>query len=128
MNGLETQQWKILQDRLGQDYAGLLAQLADETLHTAALRRPLPHEAQASPSDNASQRSFEAQHVEAAAHTLQQLQSVRHALAKFSEASYGLCENCGDAIGYSRLNARPDARLCIACQTRAEQQGRGRAA
>eukprot|EP01030_Chromulinospumella_sphaerica_P022945 gene22945-22949_t len=128
MNGLETQQWQHLQEVLRQDYAALLAQLADETLHTAALRRPLPHEVQASPSDNASQRNFEAQHVEAAAHTLQQLQSVRHALAKFAEASYGLCESCGEAIGYSRLQARPDARLCILCQTRAEQLGRGRAA
>ncbi|WP_374358938.1 TraR/DksA family transcriptional regulator [Pseudoduganella danionis] len=124
MNGLETPQWETLQERLRQDYAGLLAQLADETLHTAALRRPLPHETQASPSDNASQRSFEAQQMEAAAHTLQQLQSVRHALTKFAEASYGLCESCGDPIGYSRLNARPDARLCIACQTRAELHGR----
>lgn len=128
MNGLETHQWQHLQENLRQDYTGLLAQLADETLHTAALRRPLPHETQASPSDNASQRSFEAQNMEAAAHTLQQLQSVRHALAKFAEASYGLCENCGDHIGYSRLMARPDARLCIACQTRTEQQGRSRTA
>ncbi|MYM38192.1 TraR/DksA family transcriptional regulator [Duganella qianjiadongensis] len=128
MNGLESQQLLNLQENLRQNYASLLAQLADETLHTAALRRPLPHETQASPADNASQRNLEAQNMEAAAHTLQQLQSVRHALAKFAEASYGLCENCGDPIGYSRLQARPDARLCIACQTRAEQQGRGRLA
>lgn len=125
MNGLATEQWQQLQERLRHDYAALLAQLADDTLHTAPLQRPLLHQAQASPSDNATQRSFEAQHMETAAHTLQQLQSVRHALAKFAEASYGLCEHCGDMIGYSRLQARPDARLCIACQTRAEQLGRG---
>lgn len=124
MNGLDAQQWQTLQARLRQDYAILLAQLADATIQTSLLPRPLPHEVQASPSDNASLRALEAQSMEAAAHTLQQLHSVRHALAKFAADDYGLCETCGAPIGYSRLNARPEARLCIACQTHAEQHSR----
>jgi len=124
MNGLEAQQWQTLQARLRQDYAILLAQLADATILPAVLPRALPHEVQASPSDNASSRALEAQSMEAAAHTLQQLHGVRHALAKFEADDYGLCETCSGLIGYSRLNARPEARLCIACQTRAEQQSR----
>jgi DnaK suppressor protein len=57
-------------------------------------------------------------------------ESIRHALAKFDSDGpagsdeYGACENCGEPIGYSRLEARPDARFCIACQTRLEQQRR----
>jgi DnaK suppressor protein len=121
MNGLEAQQWQTLQARLRQDYAILLAQLADATILPAVLPRALPHEVQASPSDNASSRALEAQSMEAAAHTLQQLHGVRHALAKFTAEDYGLCESCNGPIGYSRLNARPDARLCIRCQTRTEQ-------
>jgi DnaK suppressor protein len=61
---------------------------------------------------------------ETAAHTTKQLALVRQALAKFDDHSYGLCENCGEEIGFSRLNARPEARLCIICQTRMEQRRR----
>jgi hypothetical protein len=61
---------------------------------------------------------------EAATLTSQQLDIVRHALNKFGGQHYGLCERCGEVIGYSRLNARPEARLCIACQTRLEQPRR----
>jgi DnaK suppressor protein len=50
------------------------------------------------------------------------MQVLRHALAKFEDGSYGLCESCGQPIGTSRLLARPEARLCIDCQTRAERR------
>jgi DnaK suppressor protein len=46
---------------------------------------------------------------------------LRHALAKFADGSYGLCEMCGQPIGDSRLLAKPEAKFCIACQTRAER-------
>ena len=58
---------------------------------------------------------------EAAEHNMAQLAIIKHALAKFADGSYGLCDNCGEAIGLSRLNARPEARLCIDCQTRLEK-------
>jgi DnaK suppressor protein len=60
--------------------------------------------------------------LEAAGQHTAQVQVLRHALAKFDDGSYGLCEECGQPIGVSRLLARPEARLCIACQTRAEQR------
>lgn len=124
MNGLDQQQWQTMQRRLEQASRALLSQLADDLDHDADLRRPLPHEAEASPADNASQRTLNALVHEAAEHTARQLHLVRHALDKFNDDSYGLCEQCGEPIGYSRLNARPEARYCIACQTRLEQQGR----
>jgi DnaK suppressor protein len=47
---------------------------------------------------------------------------LKRALAKFDDGSYGECEECGNPIGFSRLQARPEARLCITCQTRAEKR------
>jgi DnaK suppressor protein len=38
------------------------------------------------------------------------------ALEKVAEGEYGVCENCGEAIGYARLLAYPSARRCLACQ------------
>ena len=124
MNGLEQHQWTALQARLEQARKALLSQLAGDLDRTTDVRVPLPHEAEASPADNASQRTLNARVHETAAHTTKQQALVRQALAKFDDHSYGLCENCGEEIGFSRLNARPEARLCIICQTRMEQRRR----
>lgn len=37
------------------------------------------------------------------------------ALARLDAGTYGTCESCGRPIGEGRLEARPTARLCIAC-------------
>ncbi|TFW28636.1 TraR/DksA family transcriptional regulator [Duganella callida] len=120
MNGLDDQQWQALQMRLARACDTLRSQLADDLDRSTDLRTPLRHETLASPADAASQRTLNALVHEAATHTARQLDIVRHALAKFEDGSYGLCESCGEDIGYSRLNARPEARFCIKCQTRLE--------
>lgn len=33
---------------------------------------------------------------------------------------FGVCEECGDEIGYDRLDALPHARLCITCKEKEE--------
>jgi len=82
---------------------------------------PVP-EIETSPADKATVRLLNDLALEAAGHHAAQMQVLRHALAKFDDGSYGLCEECGNDIGYSRLQARPEARLCIACQTRFERR------
>jgi DnaK suppressor protein len=82
---------------------------------------PVP-EVESSPLDRATVRLLNDLTRETAGHHAAEVQVLRHALAKFEDGSYGLCEGCGQAIGTSRLLARPEARLCIACQTRAEKR------
>lgn len=41
--------------------------------------------------------------------------SVKRALARIEKGTYGQCARCGDAIAPERLEARPEAALCIAC-------------
>jgi RNA polymerase-binding transcription factor DksA len=43
------------------------------------------------------------------------LREVEHALGKFGSDAYGVCEGCGQPIAEARLEARPEARLCINC-------------
>ncbi|MBA5636022.1 TraR/DksA C4-type zinc finger protein [Duganella sp. LX20W] len=124
MNGLEQEQCKALQARLEQARLDLLSQLADDLDPGTDVLAPAVLEVEASPADNASNRTLNELVHETAEHTARHLQVVRHALAKFDDGSYGLCETCGEPIGYSRLNARPEARLCIACQTREEKPHR----
>ena len=43
------------------------------------------------------------------------LKDVEHALGKFDTDQYGICENCHEPIAEARLEAKPEARLCIGC-------------
>jgi DnaK suppressor protein len=58
----------------------------------------------------------------------EQLELVEHALLKFDSGNYGLCEICGLPIDLSRLDAIPQARLCMACKTKQEKGGKVRSA
>ena len=42
------------------------------------------------------------------------------ALEKIAEGTYGECEECGQEIASARLEAMPDALLCINCASAAE--------
>ena len=53
-----------------------------------------------------------------------ELDEVRAALQRLADGSYGECVSCGAAIGLPRLRAVPEARLCVACQSAAEQRPR----
>jgi RNA polymerase-binding transcription factor len=44
------------------------------------------------------------------------------ALARIADGSYGRCERCGRAIPTERLEARPTARLCVACKQAVGEQ------
>jgi DnaK suppressor protein len=43
------------------------------------------------------------------------LARTERALAKLDEGSYGRCDDCGEPISPARLEAMPDAVLCVAC-------------
>jgi DnaK suppressor protein len=117
MNGLDPGQLTLLKSTLEQH---LEAALAGDAEATGAREQPAP-EVETSPLDKATVRLLHDLAQEAAVHNAAQLPVLRRALAKFDDASYGLCEECGNQIGFSRLQARPEARLCIGCQTRAEK-------
>lgn len=120
MNGPDQTQLKRLQATLEQRRSALLSQLASDAATTQAADA---REIEASPADNASVHTLHELVAEAAEQKSAQLRLVRHALAKFEDGSYGICEGCGDWIGLSRLNARPEANFCIACQLAREKAG-----
>ncbi len=47
---------------------------------------------------------------------LDQLAMVDSALAKFEKGTYGTCESCGKPIDPERLEALPQATLCMSCK------------
>ena len=68
---------------------------------------------------DSSQVTAERGEAEALAATLREtLNEVEHALAKFEDGSYGICEGCGKRIAEPRLEAMPAARFCIDCASK----------
>lgn len=54
-----------------------------------------------------------------------ELADVELALRRLDDGTYGTCEACGRLIDDSRLEAKPEARLCLDDQARAEREVRG---
>ncbi len=44
-----------------------------------------------------------------------EIASVKRALGRIKDGTYGTCVRCGEAIAPERLQARPEAALCIDC-------------
>jgi DnaK suppressor protein len=56
----------------------------------------------------------------------EQLAEVEHALKKFENGTYGLCDNCGQLIDPERLEALPQASLCLDCKARLAKEAKGK--
>jgi DnaK suppressor protein len=57
---------------------------------------------------------------------MEQLAGVEHALQKFEDGTYGLCDNCGQPIDPARLEALPQASLCLDCKARQAKEAKGK--
>jgi len=56
----------------------------------------------------------------------EQLVGVEHALHKFEEKTYGFCDSCGQPIDPARLEALPQASLCMNCKAQQAKNAKGK--
>jgi DnaK suppressor protein len=56
----------------------------------------------------------------------EQLAAVEHAIQKFDDGTYGLCDSCGKPIPPERLEALPQATLCLDCKERQAKDAKGK--
>jgi DnaK suppressor protein len=54
----------------------------------------------------------------------QELSNVAHALEKIQKGTYGNCDNCGKPIDPARLEALPQANLCMDCKALLSKNGK----
>ena len=54
------------------------------------------------------------------------LAEVEHALEKFEQGTYGLCDKCGQPIIPERLEALPQASLCLKCKEKESKKAEHR--
>jgi DnaK suppressor protein len=59
-------------------------------------------------------------------HIREQLAEVEHALHKVEEGTYGLCDICGQPIDPARLEALPQANLCVSCKASQAKNAKGK--
>ncbi len=50
------------------------------------------------------------------------LKKIQSALAKIDDGTFGQCESCLEEISIKRLEARPEAPLCIKCKEEQERE------
>ncbi len=56
---------------------------------------------------------------------VESLNDVEHALEKYEAGTYGLCDSCGQPIEEGRLEAIPQASLCLKCKASRVKDSRG---
>ena len=53
---------------------------------------------------------------------IQQMRDIDAAFQRIKDGSYGVCIDCGNDIGFNRLQAYPTAKRCIVCQEKYERE------
>lgn len=53
------------------------------------------------------------------------LNEIEHALEKYEAGTYGLCDSCGREIERARLEAIPQASLCLNCKAQQAKETKG---
>jgi RNA polymerase-binding protein DksA len=59
--------------------------------------------------------------LQEAGRDVQELNDIDAALRRMEDGSYGVCDECGQEIGYPRLDAQPTALRCISDQEKYER-------
>ncbi len=57
---------------------------------------------------------------------IDQLAEVEYALGRFEQGTYGLCDGCGQPIDPARLEALPQANLCLNCKAQQTKNAKGK--
>lgn len=53
---------------------------------------------------------------------IQGMRDIEAAFQRIKNGEYGVCVDCGDDVGFDRLQAYPTAKRCIVCQEKRERE------
>lgn len=121
-----TTEFNMLRSRLESERKHLTEELAQ----LKASVRPLDERREGSPFGKREEEATEAFELEKRLalekRLIDQLAEVDHALRKFKEGTYGLCDVCGQPIDPARLEALPQANLCLSCKAKQAKNAKGK--
>jgi DnaK suppressor protein len=114
-----------LYERLKKEKAELLEKLEQ----SRAIGQPSAERREGSPFGKREEEADEASELEkrlALGKRLEEsLNEVEHTLQKYEAGTYGLCDSCGKAIEQARLEAIPQASLCLSCKASQAKDAKG---
>ncbi len=91
-------------------------ELTDETSRTVHnIQYETAHHAD--PADRASQETDMTLELRERDRDRKLIKKIETSIVQLSSGDFGYCDNCGEEIGFKRLEARPTATLCIDCKT-----------
>ena len=121
-----TTQFNLLRSRLESEQKRLIGEL--EQLKASV--RPANERREGSPFGKREEEAAETLELETRLalekRIIDQLAEIEHALSKFEEGTYGLCDSCGQPIDPARLEALPQANLCVSCKAGQAKDAKGR--
>jgi RNA polymerase-binding transcription factor DksA len=100
--------------------ARLEAQLAELEARQSRIAEDLAEPLNPDSSEQAIEMEDDASLEGQGALVAREIASVKRALARIEDGVYGECVRCGGEIAEARLEARPEAALCIDCARAAE--------
>ena len=105
------------------------AELLEKIEQLRALGQPSAERKEGSPFGKREEGADEASELEKRLalekRLVESLNEIEHALQKYESGTYGLCDSCGRPIEQARLEAIPQASLCLSCKTSREKDVKG---
>jgi RNA polymerase-binding protein DksA len=119
-NELSESQLALLESKLREQQAELRAEVQEERAKSDTERdRRSAREVQDRGDEANTEQSREA-NAAMIDHHVDEISGIQGALSRVESGTYGLCVDCGEAIGFRRLQAYPSANRCLGCQAKAE--------
>jgi len=104
-------------------------QIAKRLEQLRARRQPLGERREGSPFGKREEEASEASELEKRLALEKKLRGtlaeIEHALEKYEAGTYGLCDSCGQPKELTRLQALPQANLCLSCKSRQAKDAKG---
>ena len=119
-NELSESQLALLKVKLREQQAGLQAEIKEERATSDNERdRRSAREVQ-DRGDEANTDQWREANAAMIGHHQGEISGIQAALARMESGTYGYCVDCGESIGFQRLQAYPSANRCLQCQSKAE--------
>lgn len=123
MAALDQTQIDQLVEKLKTDYQTLLREVRDELENSGEQHRiDLLNNEPGDTGDESMANALADFNVARLDRQVQGVRDIEAAFLRIKNAEYGVCIDCGDDIGFTRLQAYPTAKRCIICQEKREKQ------
>ena len=117
---LSESQLALLESNLREQQAELRAEVQEERAESDSDRARRSAREVQDRGDEANTGQWREANAAMMDHHADEISGIQAALSRLESGTYGLCVDCGEPIGFQRLQAYPSASRCLECQSKAE--------